>query len=56
MMENNQVLIKKKYILKREQKALYYIKQIIPIYLIKTALRRTSNAIFNMKIDNLDKS
>ena len=39
-----------------EQKALYYKKRRIPIYLTKTALKRTSNAIFNMKIVDLDES
>ena len=39
-----------------EQKALYYKKQGIAIYLTKTALIRTSNAIFNTKIVDLDKS
>ena len=39
-----------------EENALYYKKRKIPIYLTKTALKRTSNAIFNMKRINLDES
>ena len=36
------------------QKALYFKKYRIPIYLTKTVLKRTSHAIFNMKIVDLD--
>ena len=56
MMENNQVLIKKSTYQNTELKALYYKKQRIPIYLTKTALKRTSNAMFNMKTVDLDES
>ena len=56
MMENNQVFIENNTYQNTEQKALYYKKRRIPIYLTKTTLKRTSDVIFNMKIVDLDES
>ena len=56
MIENNWVLIKKSTYQNTEQKALYYKKRRIPICLTKTALKRTSKPIFNMKIVDLHES
>ena len=57
MMENNQLLIKK-YISKHRAKSfiLQETTESNLLYLTKTALKRTSNAIFNMKIVDLDES
>ena len=45
------------YILKTEQKTLHHKKRRILIdYIDKTALKRTSKAILNMKIVDLDES
>ena len=54
--DGEQVGFYKKVHIKTQQKALYCKKQTILIYLTKTALKRTSNAIFNMKIVDLDES
>ena len=61
MMENNQVFIKT-YISKHRAKrrmflqSLYCKKRRVPIYLTKTVLKRTLNAIFNIKKVDFDKS
>ena len=48
MMENNELLIKKVH-MKTQSKKLSNL-----MYLTKTALKRTSNTIFNMKVVDLD--
>ena len=58
MMENDKVLIKKKYISKDRAKSfiLQETKDSNLLYLTKTALKITSSATFNMKIVDLDES
>ena len=58
MIENNQLLIKKYN--ERKHKAKRFILEVSKdsnlLYLTKTALKRTSNVIFNMKIVDFDES
>ena len=50
-MENNQVLIKKKY---EHRVKSFILQETKDPNLTKTALKRTSNDIFNLKIVDLD--
>ena len=54
-MQNNQVLIKKKYISKHRAKS-FILQETKDSNLTKIELKRTSNDIFNMKIVDLDES
>ena len=62
-MENNQDFIKKYISKHRAKRRMFWYgfvivskKPKIPIYFTKTVLKRTSNAIFNMKKVDLDES
>ena len=56
MMGNNLVFVKKSTYQNTEQKTLHCKKRRILIYLTKTVFKRTSNAIYNMKIVDVDES
>ena len=56
MMENNYVLIKKSIAISKHRAKSFMLQETKDSNFTKTALKRTSNDIFNMKITDLDES